>query len=271
MLGCRPRACRPSRAPSAHAHEARAVLVAIDKLRAKLEPVAMRQGLEWDDLRQILKHVDKHALEAANDDPENFLLNLSRPGGLLDGIGEIGIHSETAPGCDHHPFLLRLAQQKGRGGEPLSGSCETEIGSPRATRLLPNRSHSPPAIAGWQPRLNVSPLSQMRDSQQHQPEPPPTKGQKVTRVIRVLYTGFNSILVQAVLYIVYILAFQALIAAVRVKEEVYLTKYLVDNIIEEPITDLYDNDQVRRLLYPPPSVPSPFAVPATRLRPNLSL
>ena len=43
--------------------------------------------------------------------------------------------------------------------------------------------------------------------------------------------------------VVYVLFFQALIAAVRTKEEVYLTKYLVDNIIEEPIGNLYDNDQ----------------------------
>ena len=65
----------------------------------------------------------------------------------------------------------------------------------------------------------------------------------MTRAMHVLYLGFNSIIAQFVLYVVYVLFFQALISAVRIKEEVYLTKYLVDNIIEEPISEDYDNDQ----------------------------
>ena len=76
-------------------------------------------------------------------------------------------------------------------------------------------------------------------------EATPTKTwiNKVTGALQVLYIGFNSLLVQFALYVVYVLFFQALIASVRTKEEVYLSKYLVDNIIEEPISGDYDNDQ----------------------------
>jgi hypothetical protein len=51
-------------------------------------------------------------------------------------------------------------------------------------------------------------------------------------------------LVQSVLYIIYLGFFQVLIASVRAKDEVYLTKYLIDNILEEPINteDGLDND-----------------------------
>ena len=54
----------------------------------------------------------------------------------------------------------------------------------------------------------------------------------------------NSLLVQSVLYIIYLGFFQVLIASVRAKDEVYLTKYLIDNILEEPINteDGLDND-----------------------------
>ena len=58
----------------------------------------------------------------------------------------------------------------------------------------------------------------------------------------------NSLAVQFVLYIVYVMFFQALIAAVRVKEEVYLTKYLLDNIIEEPISMDGDADNHRQFM-----------------------
>ena len=67
------------------------------------------------------------------------------------------------------------------------------------------------------------------------PKRPPTALEKalapVKRLLGKVSTVVNTLAVQFVLYCVYVLFFQALIAAVRVKEEVYLTKYLLDNII----------------------------------------
>jgi hypothetical protein len=182
------------------------VLAAIDKLQAKLEPVAARQGMEWDDVLPILMRVDTRTLEAANENPENLLLLLSqrmqsrRRSLSLDGIGEDG-----------------------------------EIGSPRSDLQRAQLREA----SGERVSPTVSPMHRAS----LKPKPPPTRVDKVTRALHVLYLGFNSIIAQFVLYVVYILFFQALIAAVRTKEEVYLTKYLVDNIIEEPISEDYDNDQ----------------------------
>ena len=58
----------------------------------------------------------------------------------------------------------------------------------------------------------------------------------------------NTLAVQFLLYCFYVFLFQALIAAVRVKEEVYLTKYLLDNIIEEPISMDGDEDNHRQFM-----------------------
>ena len=58
----------------------------------------------------------------------------------------------------------------------------------------------------------------------------------------------NTLAIQFLLYCFYVFLFQALIAAVRVKEEVYLTKYLLDNIIEEPISTDGDADNHRQFM-----------------------
>ena len=49
------------------------------------------------------------------------------------------------------------------------------------------------------------------------------------RIAAKVLAFVNTLAVQFLLYCFYVFLFQALIAAVRVKEEVYLTKYLLDN------------------------------------------
>ena len=45
-------------------------MAAIDRLRAKLEPVAASQlGLEWDDVQPILVRFEMRTLEAAIENP----------------------------------------------------------------------------------------------------------------------------------------------------------------------------------------------------------
>lgn len=176
------------------------LLAAIDRLRAKLEPVAASQlGMEWDDVQPILMRFEMRTLEAAiaNPNPESLLLLISqriqshrRHLSLDDAIGEVG-----------------------------------EIGGKRP----PASDQNAPEIPMQYASLETTPPKKWID--------------KVTGALQVLYTGFNSLLVQFALYVVYVLFFQALIASVRTKEEVYLSKYLVDNIIEEPISEDYDNDQ----------------------------
>ena len=84
------------------------------------------------------------------------------------------------------------------------------------------------------------------------PKRPPTACEKALAPVKRLFgkisTVVNTLAVQFVLYCVYVLFFQALIAAVRVKEEVYLTKYLLDNIIEEPISMDGDADNHRQFM-----------------------
>ena len=84
------------------------------------------------------------------------------------------------------------------------------------------------------------------------PKRPPTPLEKVMarfkRIFGKISYVVNTLAVQFVLYCVYVLFFQALIAAVRVKEEVYLTKYLLDNIIEEPISMDGDADNHRQFM-----------------------
>ena len=84
------------------------------------------------------------------------------------------------------------------------------------------------------------------------PKKPPSALAKalvpVKRLAGKVSTVVNTLAVQFVLYCVYVLFFQALIAAVRVKEEVYLTKYLLDNIIEEPISTDGDADNHRQFM-----------------------
>ena len=84
------------------------------------------------------------------------------------------------------------------------------------------------------------------------PKRPPTPLEKVLarfkRIFGKISYVVNTLAVQFVLYCVYVLFFQALIAAVRVKEEVYLTKYLLDNIIEEPISMDGDADNHRQFM-----------------------
>ena len=84
------------------------------------------------------------------------------------------------------------------------------------------------------------------------PTRPPTAFEKVLARLKRIFGKIsyvvNTLAVQFVLYCVYVLFFQALIAAVRVKEEVYLTKYLLDNIIEEPISMDGDADNHRQFM-----------------------
>ena len=68
------------------------------------------------------------------------------------------------------------------------------------------------------------------------------------RVAAKMLAFANTLAVQFLLYCFYVFLFQALIAAVRVKEEVYLTKYLLDNIIEEPISTDGDEDNHRQFM-----------------------
>ena len=218
------RAARPS--AQAQAEEARtashkaarresSLLVAINKLRTKLEPAAARQGMEWDDIQPLLMQVDRRTLEAAHENPESLLLLLSRR------------------------MLSRRRDMCLDGPLPLIGE---------AGEISINNKNTPTSPPRWSVREEASgervsqPASPMKEvCLQHKQAP--TRMDKVTRAMRVLYHGFNSIIAQFVLYVAYVLFFQALIAAVRTKEEVYLTKYLVDNIIEEPISNDYDNDQ----------------------------
>ena len=176
------------------------LLAAIDRHRAKLEPVAASQlGLEWDDVQPILMRFEMRTLEAAieNPNPESLLLLISQR-------------------MQSHRRHLRLDDAIGEGDE---------IKSKRPLASDQNAPEIPMQYAS----LEASPTKTWID--------------KVTGALQVLYIGFNSLLVQFALYVVYVLFFQALIASVRTKEEVYLSKYLVDNIIEEPISEDYDNDQ----------------------------
>ena len=70
----------------------------------------------------------------------------------------------------------------------------------------------------------------------------------VKRIGAKVLAFVNTLAVQFLLYCFYVFLFQALIAAVRVKEEVYLTKYLLDNIIEEPISMDGDEDNHRQFM-----------------------
>ena len=221
------RAARPS--PEAHEREA-SVLAAIDRLRAKLEPLAERSGMEWDDIQPFLMRINTRTLEAANENPESLLLLLSqrmqsrRSYLSLDGIGEageIGINSKNTPGVDQNAVTSRI----GPPGSALRLAFLEESSGERASVV--SIQASPP----------------MHHASLQSDKVTDKVIDKVTRALRVLYLGFNSIIAQFVLYVVYVLFFQALISAVRIKEEVYLTKYLVDNIIEEPISEDYDNDQ----------------------------
>lgn len=199
-------------------------MAAIGRLRAKLEPVAVRRGMEWDDIQPFLMRVNTRTLEAANENPESLLLLLSqrmqsrRDSLSLDGIGEageIGISSKNTPGVNRNAATSKI----GPPGSALRlAFLEESSGQRVSTQASPPMHHA-----------------------SLQPNPP--RIDKVTRALHVLYLGFNSIIAQFVLYVVYVLFFQALIASVRTKEEAYLTKYLVDNIIEEPISEDYDNDQ----------------------------
>jgi len=52
----------------------------------------------------------------------------------------------------------------------------------------------------------------------------------------------NSLIVQFVLYVIYLGFFAEFKTSMRMKDEVYLTKFLLDNILEEPFNPAYDND-----------------------------
>jgi hypothetical protein len=173
------------------------LLAVIDRLRAKLEPVAASQlGVEWDDVQPILMRFEMRTLEAAieNPNPESLLL------------------------------LISQRMQSHRRHLSLDDAIE-EVGEIKSKR--------PPS----------APEVTMQQHARLETTPPKTWTDRMTGALHVLYIGFNSLLVQFALYVVYVLFFQALIASVRTKEEVYLSKYLVDNIIEEPISGDYDNDQ----------------------------
>ena len=61
------------------------LLAAIDRLRAKLEPVAASQlGLEWDDVQPILMRFEMRTLEAAIEKKTQHTLH-EHPGVFLGG------------------------------------------------------------------------------------------------------------------------------------------------------------------------------------------
>ena len=110
---------------------------------------------------------------------------------------------------------------------------------------LVSKTDEPPKSKGW---------GRMRELHRDHnlPKKPPSALAKALapfkRIAAKVLAFVNTLAVQFLLYCFYVFLFQALIAAVRVKEEVYLTKYLLDNIIEEPISMDGDEDNHRQFM-----------------------
>jgi len=92
-----------------------AKVVALHKLRPKLEPIAKKQGVEWPMIEAAVASIDVETIEKAIDDPEAFLDQLIAAGVL--GAKAIALHKLR-------PKLEPITEKKGISWDQVEAAIE---------------------------------------------------------------------------------------------------------------------------------------------------